>query len=168
MFLLPSEKFDENILLPDERPLWQLVSAQFRLPDSLDHGPIHWFTVRQNGLHLCQYHPADEEVVRLFALFHDSCREDEYRDPGHGPRGAKLALEYRRAGHFHLDDARMTLLVTACEIHNGAQAQSDPTIGVCLDADRLDLPRVGIIPDPEFLSTSTGKNLAANNDRFTY
>ena len=160
MSLLPPQKFDENMLSPVERPLWQLVIAQFRLPDSLDHGPSHWFTVRQNGLHLCQYHPADEEVVRLFALFHDSCREDEYRDPEHGPRGAQLAIDFHQAGHFHLDDPRMEILVTACRIHNGAPPQSDPTIGVCLDADRLDLPRVGINPDPLRLSTSTAQDIA--------
>jgi uncharacterized protein len=32
-----------------------------------------------------------------------------------------------------------------------------PTIGVCWDADRLDLTRVGIMPDPEFFSTAAGK-----------
>ena len=52
-------------------------------------------------------HPADEEVVRLFAVFHDSCRENEHRDPQHGPRGARLAIDFREAGHFQLDDARM-------------------------------------------------------------
>ena len=55
----------------------------------------------------------DEEIVRLFALFHDSCRHDEYADPGHGSRGAQLAIDFRQAGRFHLDDPRMELLVTA-------------------------------------------------------
>lgn len=96
--------------------------------------------------------------MRLFALFHDSCREDEYRDPEHGPRGVQLAIDFRQAGHFHLDDRRMEILVTACCIHNGAPPQSDPTIGVCLDADRLDLPRVGITQDPDRLSTTTAKS----------
>jgi uncharacterized protein len=54
----------------------------------------------------------------------------------------------------------MTLLVTACEIHNGAPPQTDPTLAVCLDADRLDLGRVGITPDPEYLSTPTAKSIA--------
>jgi uncharacterized protein len=60
---------------------------------------------------------------------------------------------------------RMLLLVTACEIHNGAgpqtdQTQTDQTLAVCLDADRLDLGRVGITPDPTQLSTSTARDIA--------
>ena len=85
----------------------------------------------------------------------------ERRDPQHGLRGAELALEFRQAGHFQLDDARMALLVTACEIHNGRPPQSDPTLVVCLDADRLDLGRVGITPDPTRLSTLTARSIAA-------
>jgi|694.fasta_scaffold37775_2 hypothetical protein len=38
--------------------------------------------------------------------------------------------------------------------------QSNPTLAVCLDADRLDLGRVGITPDPEYLSTLTAKSIA--------
>ncbi len=47
-----------------------------------------------------------------------------------------------------------------CRIHNGGMPQSDPTLAVCLDADRLDLRRVGITPDPEYLSTPTAKSIA--------
>jgi uncharacterized protein len=58
----------------------------------------------------------------------------------------------------------MELLVTACRIHNGGMPQSDPTLAVCLavclDADRLDLGRVGITPDPLRLSTTTAKSIA--------
>ena len=38
--------------------------------------------------------------------------------------------------------------------------QSEPTLAVCLDADRLDLGRVGITPDPLRLSTSTARDIA--------
>lgn len=149
------------MLLPHEQPLWQLVTEQFRLGKHSDHGPFHWMNVRRNGLYLARLHGADEEIVRLFAVFHDSCRENEYSDPQHGPRGAQLAIEFREAGHFSLDDLRMDLLVTACKIHNGAGPQSEPTLAVCLDADRLDLGRVGIIPDSKLLSTATAKSIAA-------
>ena len=47
-----------------------------------------------------------------------------------------------------------------CRIHNGGMPQSDPTLAVCLDAERLDLGRVGITPDPLRLSTSTAKAIA--------
>ena len=70
------------------------------------------------------------------------------------------SIDFRQAGHFHLDDPRMELLVTACRIHNGGMPQSEPTLAVCLDADRLDLGRVGITPDPEYLFTPTAKFIA--------
>jgi uncharacterized protein len=151
------------MLTPSELPLWQHAIARFRLGTETHHGPHHWRTVLRNGLYLCQHHSADEQVVRYFALFHDSCREDEYADPQHGPRGAKLALEFRETGHFQLDDARMDLLVTACKIHNGAGPQTEPTLAVCLDADRLDLGRLGITPDPDLLSTSTARDIACRH-----
>ncbi len=70
------------------------------------------------------------------------------------------SIDFRQAGHFHLDDPRMELLVTACRIHNGGMPQSDSTLAVCLDADRLDLGRVGITPDPLLLSTTTAQEMA--------
>lgn len=146
------------MLSPSELRLWQLVTARFRLGQ--DSVQSLWQTVRRNGLYLARHHATDEEIVRLFALFHDSCRENEYRDPQHDQRGAQLALAFRQAGHFQLDDLRMDLLVTACNIHNGGPPQTEPTLAVCLDADRLDLGRVGITPDPSLLSTSTAQNIA--------
>ena len=86
MILLPEPAYDLSPLRPGETPLWQLVVDQFRLPMPTDHGASHWLTVLRNGMELCRHHPADEEIVRLFALFHDSCRHDEYADPGHGWR----------------------------------------------------------------------------------
>lgn len=148
------------MLTPSELTLWRLVADQFRLDAESDHGPSHWLKVHRNGLYLADIHGADLEVVRLFSVFHDSCRENELRDPQHGPRGAQLALAFRKAGHFLLDDARMALLVTACEIHNGGPPQSEPTLAACLDADRLDLGRVGITSDPALLSTSTAQSIA--------
>ena len=147
-----------GILDDAEGVLWEQVVSQFRLPRHSFHGPGHWLNVRRNGLLLAAEHGADAEVVRLFAVFHDSCRENEYHDPQHGPRGAELALSFRSAGHFSLEDARMDLLVAACRIHNGAGPQADPTLGACLDADRLG--RVGITPDPAQLSTATAQSIA--------
>jgi uncharacterized protein len=148
------------MLLPHELTLGQLVTRQFLLDRDSIHGPSHWLTVRRNGLYLAKLHGADPEVVRLFAVFHDSGRRNEYSDPQHGPRGSVLAEEFRAAGHFQLDDTRMNLLVTACRIHNGGLPQIEPTLAVCLDADRLDLGRVGITPDPQLLSTATAQDIA--------
>jgi uncharacterized protein len=140
--------------------LWRQVVDRFRLGPASLHGPRHWEAVLRNGLYLCRHHPAEIEVLCLFALFHDSCRHDESSDPEHGPRAAELAIELRKAGHFDLDEARMELLLTACRIHHGAGVQTEPTLAVCLDADRLDLGRVGILPDPDLLSTTTARRIA--------
>ncbi|MFN9877484.1 MAG: hypothetical protein ACK557_03300, partial [Planctomycetota bacterium] len=59
---------------------------------------------------------ADLEVVALFALFHDACRRNEFRDPGHGQRGGELARKLR-GSHVNLDDERFELLYEACRLH---------------------------------------------------
>ena len=38
----------------------------------------------------------------------------------------------------------------------------NPTIDACFDADRLDLGRVGITPDPNRMATEKGKEMAKN------
>ena len=102
---------------------------------------------------------ADATVVRLFALFHDSRRENECRDHGHGKRGAELARSLKGV-EFQLDDALFHLLMEACGGHTDIVHHPDPTIGTCWDADRLDLPRVGITPDPAYLNTARAKQLS--------
>lgn len=150
-----------ELLTPSEIRLIRHLADGFRLaPDSV-HGPVHWLTVLRNGLHLASHHPCEVAVVRLFALIHDSCRYDEWSDPGHGPRAADLAEKLHADGCYHLSSPQLALLLTACRIHNGAGPQSDPTLGVCLDADRLDLGRVGITPDPALLSTGLAKDIAS-------
>ena len=47
----------------------------------------------------------------------------------------------------------MLLLVEACRYHSDGIVDAHPTIQACWDADRLDLGRVGIRPDPRFLCT---------------
>jgi uncharacterized protein len=136
--------------------LWTLVSEQFPLGQDSIHGPEHWIRVEANGLLIASESGADITVVRLFALFHDSRRENEFTDPDHGRRGAFLAKSL--LGHeLHLDARRIDLLMEACEGHTDIMHHPDPTIATCWDADRLDLPRVGITPDPKFLNTARAK-----------
>ena len=52
----------------------------------------------------------------------------------------------------------MGLLAFACEEHTNGGVGSDPTVGVCWDADRLNLWRVGIRPNPQFLSTQAARS----------
>lgn len=139
--------------------LWREVESRFYRQDYSIHGLAHWKRVERNGLVLASRTGADAEIVRLFAIFHDSRRLNEGWDKGHGVRGAQFATELR--GEFYeLTDDRFALLQYACEWHTDAMHHDDPTIGTCWDADRLDLGRVGIIPNAQFMSTAFGKEIA--------
>jgi uncharacterized protein len=102
----------------------------------------------------------------LFAFFHDSMRFSDGHDPEHGARGAELARKLR-GDLFEASDEQLQLLEEACRQHTAGGISSDPTIGVCWDADRLDLVRVGIKPHPSFFSTAAARKAAlifrANN-----
>ena len=145
----------------DFEKLWPIVIGQFPLGPHSDHGPEHWRRVEQNGLLLAKESGADITVVRLFALFHDSRRENEFTDPDHGRRGAAYARELRGT-YFQITDEQFDLLEFACTWHTETTYNADPTIGTCWDADRLDLGRVGIIPEPRYMNTELGRQLAKN------
>jgi uncharacterized protein len=144
--------------------LWTVVTGQFQGGRHSDHGPDHWKRVDKNGLLLAADSGADLVVVRLFALFHDSRRENEFTDPNHGRRGAAYARELHGT-HFQISEARLELLEFACTWHTETKHHSDPTIGTCWDADRLDLGRVGIVPDPKYMNTDRGRQLAMNIEK---
>jgi uncharacterized protein len=143
----------------DWQQLWQLVSNQFSLDLYSAHGPAHWSRVERNALLLARRTGADETVVRLFALFHDSRRHSENHDPQHGKRGATLAAEMR-GKYFQISDEAFAKLIHACTWHTAEDHHADPTIGTCYDADRLDLGRVGVIPHESFISTDFGREIA--------
>ena len=144
--------------------LWKMVEAQFALGVGSIHGPRHWHRVEGFGLSVAVSSGADVRVVRLFAVFHDSCRRSESFDPGHGARGADLAMSLRGRGTSldELDDNGMILLVRACQGHTDGDTSPDPTVGTCWDADRLDLPRALIWPDLSYLSTQGARDLLLN------
>lgn len=123
------------------------------------HGLLHWHQVEFNGLLLARETLADETVVRLFALFHDSRRVSDAYDEEHGMLGAKFAQSL--AGKkFRLDAERLEKLLYACANHTTEHSSGDATIDTCYDADRLDLGRVWIVPDPKRMATSFGKRIA--------
>ena len=93
--------------------LWQFVTKQFRSPRYSVHGPEHWRRVERNGLLLATRSGADIAVVRLFALFHDSRRQNDGRDDGHGTRGAEYAKTLHGVA-YDLPNDRFELLYYAC------------------------------------------------------
>lgn len=131
----------------------------YTLPPWGFHGLPHWARVMENGLRLAERTGADVQVVQLFALFHDSRRENDGEDYGHGGRGAELARELRGVV-FDLPDPQFEWLYRACQLHTSGRKDDSETVLTCWDADRLDLGRVGIMPDPRHLGTEAARDPA--------
>ena len=142
----------------DPVALLRVILSEYPLRVFGDHGVIHWARVMENGLAIAERTGADREVVMLFAMFHDSRRLNEWDDAGHGLRGAVLARTLRGT-LIHLDDARFELLYEACRLHAEGHKEGDITMQTCWDADRLDLGRVGITPEPSLLCTPAARDL---------
>lgn len=117
------------------------------------HGRDHWLRVLQNAREIAAATGANLRVVELFAVLHDSQRQNENYDPEHGHRAAAYAVELR-GRWFDLADDEMDLLIEACRFHSDGMTEADPTIQACWDADRLDLGRVGVRPDRRYLCTT--------------
>ncbi len=135
------------------------IRSQYSLHWRGIHGVAHWARVLENGMRLSSVTGARIEVVRLFAVFHDSRRLNDDHDPNHGRRGADLAAQLR-ATHFQISNEDFELLRFACANHTSGKTAADITIQTCWDADRLDLGRVGIRPHPKHLCTDAAKDPA--------
>ncbi len=135
------------------------VLEDYSLPWGGDHGVAHWARVYENGLRLVEETDAIVDVVRLFAVLHDSRRLNEGTDPEHGPRAAEFARTLR-GRLFDLPDHEFDLLHRACAGHTHERTHLDVTIQTCWDADRLDLGRVGITPHPKYLGTEVARRQA--------
>jgi uncharacterized protein len=138
------------------RPVLDAVLADYALPLQGDHGVSHWARVLENGLKLAQETGANIQVVSLFAVLHDSRRINELSDPLHGPRAGQFA-RMLQGRVFSIEREELKLLVEACEGHTTEKTHPDATIQTCWDADRLDLGRVGIEPEPEWLCTAIAR-----------
>lgn len=92
----------------------------------------------------------------------DAQRRSDGPDPEHGKRAAVLAKKLRDGGLFEATDEQMVLLEHALEFHADGHVSEEPTCGVCWDADRLDLVRCRITPDPGLLSTDAARVLLAS------
>lgn len=123
------------------------------------HGIRHWTRVRENGHRLARQTGADKQIVELFAFLHDCCRENDRSDLGHGERAAEFAVTLRGM-ILHLPDADFALLYEAICDHEKGRTRGDVTLMTCWDADRLDLGRVRIRPDPQYLCTEFAKRKA--------
>ena len=122
------------------------------------HGLAHWKRVEENALKIAEMSNISSPVLSLFAYIHDAKRFDDGIDPDHGKRAAQYVLELMD-NYFTLTKKELSQLVYACEWHTHQIHHEDPIIGICWDADRLDLGRVGIKPDPQFLNLNESREM---------
>lgn len=138
--------------------LLDAILQDYVLPWDGEHGVAHWARVYENGMRLADETGANREVVALFAVLHDSKRISEGSDREHGPRAAEFAQSL--LGELvHLPRHEFRCLHRACAGHTRERTHDDITIQTCWDADRLDLGRVGILPNPRLLCTEVAKRL---------
>lgn len=138
------------------RAIEHVARGPFR---SAIHGPEHWTRVERNGLYLCGgVTGADPLVVRLFAACHDAARVSDGVDSEHGQRAARLVESWAP----RLSNAQLQELIEAVSVHTTVRHARDrsPTVRVCLDADRLDIARAGLVPDERYMSTPKARELA--------
>lgn len=142
------------------KDLFEELQAHFQLDPEGIHGPRHWARVHRNAMWIAEemVDEVDSRVLEYFSFLHDSCRVNENRDPGHGSRAAELARDIRDE-HISLDDEAFYKLLDALIGHSNTRFNDDPTIQACWDADRLDIGRIGIVPDRYKLGTTAAKGL---------
>ena len=127
------------------------------------HGISHWDRVYEHGKQLATPE-VNSLVVALFAYLHDSCRLADGMDMGHGPRAAEWIDTLRDTYLKDVPAEDLELLKEACRLHTTTPCTGNPTIDACFDADRLDLWRAGIIPDPDRMATKKGREIASTTD----
>lgn len=139
------------------------------------HGPGHWARVARFGERLGRLSGLPEGqrlLVQAFAWCHDLARESDGTDPEHGRRGAVLFPRVADAVFPWLTEQETAIVVTAIRHHNDGLVADVELLGehvavpgwepedvalviaCCWDADRLDLQRLGIPPDPTLMSTA--------------
>lgn len=125
------------------------------------HGLNHWRRVEAFGLLMAEVCPeADKEVISWFAYTHDSMRTDDGCCTEHGPNAAELINKVRDSYMSELSDKQIQKLRTACYHHTFEKNAEDITVDICFDADRLDLLRCGLTPDPQMMAGEIGAELA--------
>ena len=155
---------DQSISNINKRLIFQAAVNQIGVHPFGLHGVRHWQSVYDNCLNLWRI---EHEVYDMpheddwffwnFAMLHDCCRMYDSSDPGHPARAAKLIPDNDTDFNKTLRHAILG--------HSNGKLSTNLAVAICWDADRLDLPRVGVVPNPELMSTKAGKYLAETYGR---
>lgn len=123
------------------------------------HGIEHSKNVLNNAVRLAGHMTGiDRTVCCWFAFLHDIGRTTDGEDKNHGVRASEMIDKIMEKYLSDLTITQITELQVACTVHNNKRRLPvmNNTKGCCIDADRLDLPRVGIIPTPSRMTTEPG------------
>lgn len=169
----PHETFSysKRKISDQNKRLKEKVIREFKLDIDGDHGFTHWERVYQNTLMLAKHYSISSDVFELFALLHDCKRQNEFEDPAHGKRAASYIKDLMNEGLItHLSNEDKKRLVFACSNHTNTNKRvklySDLVVQICFDADRLDIGRVGIVPEEHYFQTNYAKELIQNEKYF--
>jgi len=141
---------------------------RFNMPDSEIHATAHCERVLLYALILGDDILGNDsigfEILAHAAIFHDSCRQDEYLDTGHGARAAVYYEQFCRVNRgisFHPES------VYLIRKHFGSEADRVLKLyAIFKDADALDRWRLGNRGlDPEYLRTAKAKNMTDYSHR---
>jgi uncharacterized protein len=157
-----AELLDRSPQASRSRDIVRRVAAEARARFGLTvggmHGVPHWSRVLRFGTEIAVRLDVDPHPVRLFAFLHDCCRLSEGDDPEHGPRAADFAWSLQQQGLLGLDRPTAMMVAEACRWHSDGLVDGPPLIQACWDADRLDVGRVGIRPDPRRLCSDAARD----------
>lgn len=162
-----------------------------RFPSTV-HGPGHWARVCRFGACLAEREglsPAAARAVEVFAWTHDLAREDDGAGREHAVAGATHLDEVAAELFPDLSPLQLSIVRVAIELHSDGMTareaherglldpvfEIDPggspdeqtiaTIGCAWDADRLDLQRFGIRPEPALMSTRSCREVLPLSSR---
>jgi hypothetical protein len=136
----------------DLAPLLEEVARHVIPYHPFAHGVEHWRGTAAIAGRRGELTPdADPDVAAAFAILHD-LRRRASDDPADGPLAAAYARELHTGGALGLTDAQLDKLCEAF-LDYPPRRTEDPTLGVCWDACRLELRRVGVEIDQQYLST---------------
>lgn len=128
------------------------------------HGFSHWEKVNSFGNKIADKNGADKTILYFFSVLHDYFRLNEDEDFGHGERVVNSCDCFPE----YLSKEQVKILKFAVKNHNLSPKEmakiddllsKNITVHTCLDADRLDLPRVGMSVDSNYLFTDEAKEL---------